>query len=126
MSWFGKSNMEQLKDFCESHWLKKVVVDESKSMLKISFKHKTHLIPFPLNFLAIIKEIRSSGMLYPIRQLAYTGLIFPPKQPDDLTIVLTIGEVVALSAAQQSYANGKDLVFVTTSNIEHTLKKERA
>lgn len=126
MSWFGKSDVEQLKHFCESHWLKEVEVDEAKSMLKIGFKHKTHLIPFPLNFLGIIKEIRHSGKLFPIRQMAYTALIFPPKKPDDITIVLTIGAVVALSAAQQSYANGKDLVFVTTSNIEHTLKKERA
>ena len=125
MSVFNMSSLEQLKDFCEKHWLKQVVVDEAKSVLKISFKHKTYLIPFSINFLEIVKEVRFLGIIYPIKQSAYIGLIFPQKTPDDLTIVLTIGEVVALGAGQKNYENGKDLVFVTTNSTECVLKRKR-
>lgn len=126
MSSFGKSDIEQLKDFCESHWLKKVTVDEAKSTLKIGFKHKSYLIPFLLNFFGSVKEVRYSGLVFPIDESASVRLIFPEKKPDDLTIVLTIGEVITLDVVQKNYENGKDMVFVTTSNIECALKRERA
>lgn len=124
MSWFGKSPEDQLKDFCDSHWLKKVAVDEAKSTLKIAFKHRSYEVPFSLNFFDIIKEVRFAGLVFPINHSVCVRLDFPVKNSDDMTVILKIGKVITLDMAQKNLEDGKDMVFVTDTNREYVLKRE--
>ncbi len=113
----------KLKQFCENNWLKQMLVDEAKSKLTIVFRYKSYSVPFSLNFLDIVREIRFSGLVYPIEKNAPLGFI--REESGNKTIVLAIGEVVTLDMVQKNYENGKDAVFVAVNNSEYVLKRER-
>lgn len=121
---FHKQDLEKgIRQFCERHWLRKMVVDEAKSKLTIVF-WSSYPVPFSLNFLNEVKEIRFSGLVFPIDAVAFPHLIFPKEKSNDMIMILTIGEVITLDTVHKGGENGKEIIFVTKGGREYALKRE--